>query len=218
MDGFMVIFTEEEMSKQDEIKVGFSSKPYKPPFEPRYVFLFSGHMIDAPDRKTPRFPAQKEGAAAAAIGSTLNKLEAGPADISLSSGACGGDLLFAESCLKRSVHLEIRIPFDEPTFLKNSVTFAGGTWRERYDVVKQNPLTTLFVMPEELGPTPENAAPYERSNLWQLNTALSMGPEKVRFICLWDGKGGDGPGGTKHMHDEVLKRAGKVFVIDTKML
>ncbi len=45
-----------------------------------------------------------------------------------------------------------------------------------------------------------------------------MGPDKVRFICLWDGESGDGPGGTKHMHDEVLKHAGKVYVIDIKTL
>jgi hypothetical protein len=114
--------------------------------------------------------------------------------------------------------LEIRIPFDEPTFLKKSVTFAGESWRDRYDAVKNNRLTTLFMMPEELGPTPAAANPYERNNLWMLYTALSMGPEKVRFICLWDGKGGDGPGGTKHMHDEVLNRSGQVYVIDTNKL
>jgi len=62
------------------------------------------------------------------------------------------------------------------------------------------------------GPTSVN--PYERNNLWQLYTGLSLGPEKVRFICLWDGKGGDGLGGTKHMHDEVKKRSGQVRVID----
>ena len=66
------------------------------------------------------------------------------------------------------------------------------------------------------GPTSVN--PYERNNLWLLYTALSMGPEKVRFICLWDGKGRDGPGGTKHMYDEVLKRSGQVRVIDPKGL
>jgi len=69
-------------------------------------------------------------------------------------------------------------------------------------------------MPEVLGPTPEDKDPYERDNLWQLYTALSLGPQKVRFICLWDGKGGDGPGGTKHMHDEVKKHNGQVIVIN----
>ena len=79
-----------------------------------------------------------------------------------------------------------------------------------------NKLTTLFVMPEELGPTPENTDPYERTNLWLLYTALSMGAEKVRFICLWDGKGGDGPGGTKHMHDEVKSTQPARFTCSTR--
>jgi len=193
-------------------------KKYKPPLEPRYVFVFSGHMIDAPDRESPRFPAGKEPAAAGAISGTLDELGAGPADIGLCSGACGGDLLFAEACLVRGVHLQIRIPFDEPTFLKNSVTFAGGNWLDRYYSVKGNSLTALFVMPEELGPTPENVNPYEKTNLWQLYTAFSMGPEKVRFICLWDGKGGDGPGGTKHMYEEVKKQSGQAYIIDTNNL
>jgi hypothetical protein len=206
------------MQQQNEIYSTSAVKKYKPPFEPRFIFLFSGHMIDAPDRKTPRFPARKEPAAVQAIANTLRELKAGPSDIGLCGGACGGDLIFAEDCLKRGVHLEIRIPFDEPTFLEKSVTFAGGTWRDRYDAVKHNPLTTLFIMPEELGPTPENVDPYERNNLWQLSTALAMGSEKVRFICLWDGKGGDGPGGTKHMHDEVKKRAGRVFVLNTNII
>ena len=113
------------------------------------------------------------------------------------------------------MHVELRIPFDEPTFLKNSVLFAPGNWGARYKKVKRKrSLTKLYVMPEELGPTPEDANPYERDNLWQLYTALSLGSQKVRFICLWDGKGGDGPGGTKHMHDEVKKRSGQVLVID----
>jgi hypothetical protein len=36
-------------------------------WEPRLVFLFSGHMIDAPDRVEPRFPADNEHIAAKAI-------------------------------------------------------------------------------------------------------------------------------------------------------
>jgi len=206
------------MRVQEEIDFEWAVKKFKPPFEPRYVFLFSGHMIDAPGRKPPRFPPKKEKIAGQEITKKLDELDAGPKDLALCGGACGGDLLFAEACLKRGVRLQIRIPFDEPTFLKYSVTFAEGNWGKRYDAVKKNKLTKLFVMPEELGPTPPKVDPYERNNLWQLYTALSMGPEKVRFICLWDGKGGDGPGGTKHMHDSVKTRSGLVYVLDTNVL
>lgn len=193
-------------------------KAPSPTSQPRMVFLFSGHMIDAPGRKEARFPPEKEEHAVLAITKKLNELGAGKGDLALCGGACGGDLLFAEACLSLGVSLQIRIPFDEPNFFKQSVTFAGAEWRDRYYVVKNNNLTTLFVMPDELGPKPEKVDPYERNNIWQLYTALSMGPDRVRFICLWDGKGGDGLGGTKHMHDEVLKRSGQVYVIDTNKL
>ena len=68
---------------------------------PRQVFLFSGHMIDAPDRKDPRFPSDKEPIAATAIAAKLDALGAGPDDLAFCGGACGGDLLFAEACLAR---------------------------------------------------------------------------------------------------------------------
>ena len=187
-------------------------------WEPRTVFLFSGHMIDAPGRTKSRFPADMENVAAKEIAATLDKLGAGKEDLALCGGACGGDLLFAEACLQRDVRLELRIPVDEPTFLSESVTFAGDLWRDRFYEVKNHPKTHLFVMPEEIGVSPPKVDPYSRNNLWQLYTALSWGPEKVRFICLWNGKAGDGPGGTKHMLEEVKKHSGRVYVLDTNEL
>lgn len=188
--------------------------------EPRFVFLFSGHMVDAPGRAEPRFPNKKENIdiATEAIAKKLKELDACPEDLALCGGACGGDLLFAEACLERGLDLEVRIPFDELTFLKDSVTFAGGVWRKKVSSVKDNAKTSLFVMPEELGPSPKGISPYARNNLWQLYTALAWGVEKVRFICLWNKKGGDGPGGTEHMHNTVLNHSGQVYVLDTNKL
>ncbi len=195
-----------------------SFEKLRPPWRPRKVFLFSGHMIDAPGRSEPRFPPEKEQIAAEAIYNVLREQGAGPEDLGLCGGACGGDILFAEACMKLGLPTEIRVAFDEPAFLAKSVTFAGENWRDRYYTVKNNPLAKLLVMPDELGKTPEKVNPYERNNLWQLCTALAWGPEKVHFICLWNRKGGDGPGGTKHMHDEVNKRTGQVHVLDTNNL
>lgn len=190
-------------------------------WEPRLVILFSGHMIDAPGRKEPRFPADKEDIAAKAIAAKLDELGAGSDDLAICGGACGGDLLFAEACLSRGIRLELHIPFNEPEFLRNSVTFAGDSWRERYYKVKNHKNTRLLIMPDELGPLPKGvdpSYPYSRNNLWQLYTALSWNPENVRFICLWNRKAGDGPGGTKHMHDEVIEHSGRVYVLDTNEL
>jgi tetratricopeptide (TPR) repeat protein len=185
---------------------------------PRQVFLFSGHMIDAPDRREPRFPPDKEPIASKAIDEKLDALGAGPQDVALCSGSCGGALLFAEACLARGLKLEVRIPFDEPTFIRNSVAFAPGNWTDRFYQVKGNSNTKLLVMPDELGPTPKSANPYARNNLWELYAALSWGPDKVRFMCLWNRKGGDGPGGTEHMYETVQKYSGRVYVLDTNSL
>ncbi|MBS1808545.1 MAG: DUF4071 domain-containing protein [Acidobacteria bacterium] len=187
-------------------------------WRPRKVFLFSGHMIDKPGRPEPRFPPDKEPIAKKAIEAKLDDLQAAPDDLALCGGACGGDLLFAEACLARGLKLELRIPFDEETFLKNSVTFAGDDWRDRFYAVKDNEKTKLLKMPEQLGKFGDSVEPYELDNLWQLYTALAWGPERVQFICLWNGKGGDGKGGTEHMYKTVRNHRGKVHHLNTTKL
>lgn len=188
------------------------------PFLPRKVFLFSGHMIDAPGRAEPRFPADKVEVATQAIAAKLDELEANEKDLALCGGACGGDLIFAEECLKRGLRLHVRIPFEEPEFLEKSVNFAGDSWRERFNAVTEHEKSKLIIMPEELGPTPKNGNPYERNNRWQLYSALIWGAEKVNFIGLWNRKPGDGRGGTMHMFETVKKRSGETHIIDTTTL
>jgi hypothetical protein len=177
------------------------------------VALFSGHMIDAPGRKEPRFPPGKEPIAAKVIASMLDAIGAGARDLAICGGASGGDLLFAEAALARGARLEIYLPFDEPTFLEMSVDFANADWHERFLAAKSH--AALHLMPVELGPLPSGEDPFERNNLWMLEAAMRFGAEKVEFICLWNGKGGDGPGGTQHLMQEVRRKAGRVHWIDT---
>ncbi|MGZ8136884.1 MAG: TRAFs-binding domain-containing protein, partial [Methylococcaceae bacterium] len=185
-------------------------------WRPRQVFLFSGHMIDAPDREKPRFPADKEAIAAQKLAETLEKLGAGPEDLALTQGACGGDILFAETCLQRGVKLKLLQPFEEPVFIQKSVITGGESWRERY--VKIKPQAQIKAAPIELGELPKDVNPYERCNLWLLYTALAYGVDKVQFICLWNGSGGDGPGGTANMFNEVNARTGQAHWLDTRRL
>ena len=190
-------------------------------WQPRQVFLFSGHMIDAPDRATPRFPPDKESIAAQKIAQALDQLDAGPDDLALTQGACGGDLLFTEACQQRGVKVQWLQPFREPDFIEKSVVRCGQAWRQRYHDAKAKLAAPIHSAPEDLGNPPPNAEPgypYERCNLWLLYTALACGVDKVRFVCLWNGGGGDGPGGTAHMYNEVKRRTGRVTWIDTRML
>ena len=98
------------------------------------------------------------------------------------------------------------------------MSFAGERWRDRFYAVKANPRARVFVMPDELGPTQAGADPYTRNNLWLLNSAIAWGDERLRFVCLWDGRGGDGPGGTKHMYEVVQRRTGRVYHLKTSEL
>ncbi len=186
--------------------------------EPRQVFLFSGHMIDAPTRTKPRFPPAKESSAARKIAEVLEQLGAGPADLALTQGACGGDLLFTEACQQRGVKVQWLQPFDESEFIQKSVVCHSETWRARYQAAKAKLTTEIRSAPRELGPLPPVSDPYERCNLWLFETAFSYGANKVQFVCLWDGGGGDGSGGTAHMYHEVNRRTGQVTWIDIRTL
>jgi len=183
---------------------------------PRKVLLFSGHMIDAPGRKDARFPSDKEPIAAEAIAGTLDLINVGPVDLAICGGACGGDLLFAEASLSRGASLELYIPFEEQQFLAESVDFANADWRSRFFAVKSRAL--LHVTPDELGPLPPGADPYERNNLWMMECAMKFGAERVEFVCLWNGQGGDGPGGTRHLIQEVRSKAGRIHWLNTTQL
>jgi hypothetical protein len=185
-------------------------------WSPRKVVLFSGHMIDAPGREIPRFPADNEPVAASAIAAALADLGVGSSDLCICAGACGGELVFAEAALARDARLELYIPLDEATFLGKSVDFAGGDWRARFFAAKAR--ATLHVLPFERGATPEGEDPYERNNLWMLDAARRFGPEKVDFVCLWNGQGGDGPGGAQHMMEEVRTTGGRAHWLETTKL
>lgn len=200
----------------------------KPPAsqrQPDKVFLFSGHMIDAPDRADPRFPADKESIAAARIGELLDSLGAGPDDLAFAQGAAGGDILFAEACLARGVPFQMLLPLEEPDFIEASVlpSANGEAWRQRYLALRDKLTLPPRIMPDELGPLPRDREgremnAFERCNLWLLYSALAQGLSRVRFICLWNGGGGDGAGGTADMVREVKRRTGQVSWLDTRQL
>jgi hypothetical protein len=180
-------------------------------------------MIDKLDRNPPRFPPECEPSVAGEIDAKLTELGVGSTDLGITQGACGGDLLFAEAMLKRGSALELHLPLAEKIFLENSVDFRKDSstvpdrWRDRFLAVRHHSSVTIKTMPAQLGlGQPDNV--YERCNLWMLERALSFGADKVRFICVWNGEGGDGPGGTADMRKAVEKSGGAQCWIDTRTL
>lgn len=184
--------------------------------EPASVFLFSGHMIDSPNRAQPRFPADMEREARQKIEDVLDKLNACSGSMAIAPGAaCGGDILFIEACLERNIKVEVFLTFSQAEFIQDSVSFAGDNWVARFYAIQKHPNVTIHLQPERLGTVPEGDSPYERNNRWALYSTLMYGIERVRLVVLWNGKGGDAPGGTGDMVQQVRQLGGIVEHIDT---
>ncbi len=184
--------------------------------EPRQVVLFSGHMIDRPDRPKPRFPAAMESEARQKIEEVLDRLSPCNNCLAIAPGAaCGGDILFIEACLQRNIKVEVFLPFYQAEFIQESVSFAGDDWVARFYQIQNHPNVTIHLQPERLGEVPQGENPFERNNRWALYSTLMYGIDRVRLVVLWDGKGGDAPGGTGDMVQQVRQLGGIVEHLDT---
>lgn len=94
------------------------------------VVAFAGHMIDAPDREAPRFPAALAPAVAAAMRAHIARLHR---PIVYTSAACGADLMFIEVALESGAEVNVVLPFDREDFVRTSVAIGGDGWIERFD-------------------------------------------------------------------------------------
>ena len=181
----------------------------------KHTLLFTGHMIDARDRTAPRFPEEKENAARGDLKKVLNKERKNHPDqlTGIAGGASGGDILFHELCKETGIPSEVYLALPKEDFKKASVSFAGKAWVTRFE--KLTGKLPVHILSEATG---NKRSIWERINLWMLEEALKGGGEHMTLIALWDGKGGEGEGGTEHMV-RVAKEAGaKTIIIDTKKL
>jgi hypothetical protein len=94
------------------------------------VLAFAGHLIDAPERATPRFPPALAPAVAAAIGERLARMHL---PVVYTSAACGADLIFVEAALDLGAEVNVVLPFDREDFVRTSVAPGGDSWTNRFD-------------------------------------------------------------------------------------
>ena len=177
------------------------------PREFAHALLFTGHMIDHPDRKQPRFPAWSEPRARCAIHDAIAELvwNKPGTTVGLAGGASGGDVLFHECCAELGIPTRVLLALPAEQFKAESVAPAGGDWVKRYDSLLRKAGPGLRVMQEQdgllEGPTTNV---WQRANLWMIEEACRVAAEKA-LLALWDGKIGDGPGGTAHFVEIAMK-------------
>ena len=193
------------------------------PAAPR-VILFSGHMIDKPGRPEPRFPPTRaaEDRAREMIRKAVEEeaRQANTAIVGLAGGACGGDILFHETCEELGISTQLLLALPPARFCATSVAHGGPDWVERYNALCDRKPPRIL---SQTGELPRwlwnrNYNLWQRNNLWMLFNALATNSERLTFIALWDGCKGDGPGGTEHMQSEVQRRGQKTIVLDARTL
>ena len=157
------------------------------------VVLFSGHMIDRPDRAQPRFPSRLEPAVHDAIRDWLRRNNG---LIGFSSAACGADLLFLEAIHELGGETHIVLPYHQDEFIVDSVEIPGaGHWRERFE---QQLAVSRVVYASSSRPLHGGVA-YDYANQLIHGLGLVRAREleaDMLALAVWDGEPGDGLGGT----------------------
>lgn len=207
-----------------------------PPARKR-VLLFAGHMVDAPGREKPRFPADKEGLAREKIkAAVLKEMNSGAGVASgYAGGASGGDLLFQEVCKELGIETHLYLAIPAQKYVTTSVQNSEGEWVDRFwniynEHKAQEHIRVLSDGADESEYLPawlrekEGYNIWQRNNLWMLFNALeeSCDPKSedpnLTLIALWDGAGGDGPGGTADLVQKVKELGARCEIIKTKEL
>jgi hypothetical protein len=191
---------------------------------PRRVILFTGHMIDDPNRAKPRFPPNKVDVAKKKIAEAVASEQQISGGISYGVAGCasGGDIIFHTVCKDMGIPTRIFLALPRELYIRASVAPAGPEWVEEFNqLVKARPVRVLGDS-EELPTWLQDKPGYniwQRNNLWNLHNALAdVGGENVTLIALWNGDSGDGPGGTADMVKKAQERGAKTIILDTKKI
>jgi len=183
--------------------LGVDGKRIEDCFKVPPVIFFSGHMIDHPDRLEPRFPASLEGAVKDEIVSRFDRIGG---QIVYSSAACGADILFLEEALRRACEVHVILPFESEAFVRESVdTVPGSDWVERYSEVCAGATEIVLASPTRIV---GGGTAFEYANLILMGLASIKAQQldsELFLMTVWDGKRGDGPGGTSSMVERCLK-------------
>jgi len=180
---------------------------------PRFkkVLVFSGHMIDKPERPGERFPPRKEGAVRNLIAKQLDSWGIGNSDLAICGGARGGDILFAELCADRGAEVWLFLALPENDFLEESVRLQDSDWETRFFALRERESVKIFQQADRLKLPPKGTSVFARNNLWMINTARveADDPKNIYGVMVWDEKPtGDGPGGTSDFAMRVKRLGG----------
>jgi len=181
------------------------------------VVVVTGHMIDAPDRATPRFPPALLDHVDRQI---RRRLQQGGVLHAFGSAACGADLLFLRAALDLGAKVHIVLPFNREEFARTSVDFAGEPWVTWYRelVSARNPRVSLSQL--AVKPSMNAARDFDYANRVLYGLARGKASEfntDLVAMAVWNGQPGD-LGGTSSAVGQWQSAGVKTEVIDLRKL
>jgi adenylate cyclase len=152
------------------------------PLRNRTVVHYTGHMI-APEGVAGRFPGHAEARVAADIRGELARCDVGYGYGSL---ACGADTLIVEALLERKAEVDVVLPFETDTFVKESVAAGGPAWLNRFEKSLQQVRLIHATEGEYVG-DPEVFAYASRLAMGlAILRAQQLASEPIQ-LAIWDG-------------------------------
>jgi class 3 adenylate cyclase/tetratricopeptide (TPR) repeat protein len=180
------------------------------------VLVFAGHMIDRPDRPTPRFPSEFESAVAKEIQRKIDMLKPG---FGFASAASGSDIIFLEASLDAGAEVSVVLPYNEQDFVRDSVDFIpNSNWRARFERVLTRSARVITASTQRIG---IGGISYE------FCSQLLLGLAAIRCrqldstlipLTVWNEKPGDGLGGTASVVENWRKLGYRPEIINLEKI
>ncbi|MER6949534.1 hypothetical protein ABT294_36530 [Nonomuraea sp. NPDC000554] len=165
---------------------------------PPRALLISGHLVDAPGRPAERFPQRLASRVRDEMSAVLDGWAIGPGTTVITGGARGADIIGAEQGVLRGAHLVLCLALPVKELERRSVELLGTDWLDRFH--RLLPRADVRVLP---GRAVAGDEVFARANQWMVETARDLDPDPFALV-VWDGKEGDGPGGTS----DLVRRLG----------
>jgi class 3 adenylate cyclase len=176
------------------------------------VVAFAGHLVDRPEREPPRFPPALEAPVRQAILQRLRTLAPG---FGYAAAGCGGDILFLEAIQELGGEVQVVLPYDRNQFRSDCVDLVpGADWGDRYDRLLAEATDVTTASDRRLG---AGSISYEHGfQVLDGMACLRADALATDLVCmaLWDGRSGDGPGGTASSVAHWRDAGRRVEVVD----
>ncbi|MGH2941221.1 MAG: patatin-like phospholipase family protein [Solirubrobacteraceae bacterium] len=159
---------------------------------PKRALVASGHVLDGPDRAAPRFPPDQLERVTKEVRTALTEWDIGPETVVISGGARGADIVVCEEALARGATILLRLALNADEFEQHSVALPGTDWSERFRRL-------LAAADVEVLEDASSGDVFARTNAWIIETAHRISTQPPLAIVVWNGREGDGPGGTRDL-------------------